>query len=329
VRARASDRLVDLAELLNAPVVTTFQRKDAFPNRHPLFAGMESETESVRRTLSGADVMLAVGCKFAGATQLAPGLRLLHIDVDAGALGRRYPTDVAVQADARLALVDLAQMARDAGELLAANVAQRAAWAADACEAYRLAAGQAIQAGTGGSGNVDWPVVVRALQPAVDQGATVTVDQGAFAFHGVYRHLWFHSPGSLLAPVGGAMGFAFPASLGAQLALPDRRVLCLCGDGGFTMALPDLETAVRYHLPVVTIVANNCAYGLIAGKQRSSYEGRYVGSKLGHCDFAAIAEAIGARGIRVERTPEFKPALDGALASGEPTVIDVVLKPPL
>jgi acetolactate synthase-1/2/3 large subunit len=249
-------------------------------------------------------------------------VKLLHIDIDAGILGRRFVPDVAVQSDARLALDDLYEMARGNPEMLERNADKRVAWASSAGGASR----RDSKSPTVGSGkNVDWSEALKDIQPALDDGATMTVDQGAFSFHGILSYLDFNRPGSLLAPAGGAMGFAFPAALGAQFALENRKVICMCGDGGFAMSLPDLETAVRYDLPVTTVVANDRAYGLIAGKQLSQYDGRLVGSHLGKCDFAAVADALGASGITVERTSQFKSALKEALDTKGPSVIDVVL----
>jgi acetolactate synthase-1/2/3 large subunit len=140
----------------------------------------------------------------------------------------------------------------------------------------------------------------------------------------IHRHLDFTEPGSFYASAGGSMGWGFPAAMGIQLARPDARVVNISGDGSFWMVAQDLETAVREDLPVVTVINNNFSFGNTRDRQRTAHGGRYVGVFYGNPDFAAYARLLGAHGERVETEAGLLPALERAMASGRPAVVDVI-----
>ena len=123
------------------------------------------------------------------------------------------------------------------------------------------------------------------------------------------------------------MAYAFPAGLGAKLAFPDRQVVIPIGDGDFGMMTQELETSVREKLPVVVIVYNDSGYGALRLFQKVQHGGRYLGSDFGQTDFAKLAEAYGARGERVEKPDDLRPALERALASDVTYVVDVQTDP--
>ena len=138
------------------------------------------------------------------------------------------------------------------------------------------------------------------------------------------RYLPVERPASYYGNAGGAMGWGLPAAFGIQLARPGERVVAVVGDGSFWMVAQDLETAVRESIPVVTVVANNFAYGNTRDRQRADHGGRMFGVYYDNPDFAAFARLLGAHGERVERAEELEPAIDRALASGLPSVVDVI-----
>ena len=159
-------------------------------------------------------------------------------------------------------------------------------------------------------------------------GADITLVQDAPSLGPwIQRHLDFTSPGRYFGSGGGSMGWGFPAAMGMQLARPDERFLVVSGDGSFWMVAQDLETAVRENLPVVTVINNNFAFGNTRDRQASAHGGRYRGVFYGNPDFAAFARLLGAHGERVETSAGLVPALERALASGLPAVVDVVQHP--
>ncbi|MBI2320022.1 MAG: thiamine pyrophosphate-binding protein, partial [Betaproteobacteria bacterium] len=124
----------------------------------------------------------------------------------------------------------------------------------------------------------------------------------------------------------GAIGFAFPAALGAKLACPERQVLCLVGDGDFSQSMEGLETAVRERINLVTVIFNDSSYSSVKILQQRHY-GRNLGVDFTNPDFAKYAEICGAKGFRVEKPGEIKPALEAALKADRPCLIDVIVDP--
>jgi acetolactate synthase-1/2/3 large subunit len=125
------------------------------------------------------------------------------------------------------------------------------------------------------------------------------------------------------------MGFGLPAAIGAQMARPDRNVVAIIGDGAFMMVLQELETAVRYKIPVVVVVMNNYCFANVKDKQMREYGGRVIGSDYTNPDFAQLARLFGARGERIETAEEVVPAITRALHSDLPSVLDVMVDPRL
>ena len=162
--------------------------------------------------------------------------------------------------------------------------------------------------------------------------AILTSDVGGNK-NGVAQQFDIYTPGSILIPGGFAtMGFGPPAAIGAKIAAPDRVVVSLVGDGGFGQNPAMLATAAAEDTPVIWVIMNNNAYGTIAGLQMANY-GLTHGTTFPKADipeeqtpdYAAIAKAYGCDGVRVRSAADFKPALDAAIASGRPTVIDVAM----
>jgi len=160
----------------------------------------------------------------------------------------------------------------------------------------------------------------------VPDDAIVATDAGNFGLW-VARHFRFRRPGTFLGPTSGAMGYALPAAIAAGLVHRDRVVIAFAGDGGFAMTMAELETAVREKSRVIAIVFDNERYGAIRMHQDRRARGAeaVIATDLGPIDFAAIARACGARGIRVETDAAFEQALRQALANDRPTVIQVAL----
>jgi acetolactate synthase-1/2/3 large subunit len=160
----------------------------------------------------------------------------------------------------------------------------------------------------------------------IPDDAIVTTDAGNFGLW-VARHFRFRRPGTFLGPTSGAMGYALPAAIAAGLVHRDRVVVAFAGDGGFAMTMAELETAVREKAKLIAIVFDNERYGTIRMHQdrRGGGVERAIATDLGPIDFAAIARACGARGIRVETDTAFEQAVRQALANDRPTVIQVAL----
>jgi acetolactate synthase-1/2/3 large subunit len=329
LRARTSTELTRFAELLQVPIIASWRRADVISNDHALYLGMAGlgAAPSVRDRMEAADALLVVGSRLNEATSYAytmprAGLRWAHVDLVPGPLSGLPAPELAVVSDAkaflRAANERLVGRAVLDAELVAArqanNTADRAAWEASSVVDATSWNGPGVHPGR----------TVATLRRVLPDDAILTTDAGNFAGW-AGRGFRFRRPGTFLGSTSGAMGYGLPAAIAASLVHRDRAVVALVGDGGLGMTLAELETAVRVGARVVVVCFDNERYGTIRMWQDRRGTGIGVGTELGPVDFAAIARACGARGVRVENDAEFEGALRGALAADRTTVIQAVL----
>ena len=332
LRARTSSDLIKLAELLRVPVIAGWRRGDVVPNDHPLYLGMAGygSPAVVRERLETADTILVIGCRLSEITSFGYAIptmdqRWIHVDVEP--LVERSglpPATRTIRSDARAFLK--AAVARLQEGVLEAVIANARTESNDADRAAWEAATSVDEAVWDGAG-VHPAQAVAALRRILPDDAIVATDAGNFGLW-VARHFRFRRPGTFLGPTSGAMGYALPAAIAAALVHRDRPVVALAGDGGFAMTMAELETAVRENARVIAIVFDNERYGTIRMHQDRRSGGGETGAiatDLGPIDFAAIARACGARGVRVETNAAFEQAVRQALANERPTVIQVAL----
>ena len=329
LRARATADLVQLAEMLEVPVIASWRRPDVFPNDHPLYLGMtgHASPRTVRDRLRAADFLLVVGSRLSEIASYeytipARGQAWAHVDLEPrsnmpGVPGPR----IALTADSRSFLRSAVERLR-AGVLDAAVIQARQAANREDRAAFEAASvvGEEPWDGPG----VHPGRVVRTLAGAIGPDTVITTDAGNFG-HWAARGLRFSRPGTFLGPTSGAMGYALPAAIAAGLARPNRHAIALAGDGGFAMTMSELETAVRERARVVALVFDNERYGTIRAHQETRGSGQGIATELGPIDFAAVARGLGASGVSVATDAEFEPALREALAHPGPTVIHLAL----
>ncbi len=328
IRANASRRVMRLAEALGVPIIAGWRRPDVVPHGHPLYLGMAgySAATTVKARLTEADAILVLGSRLNEMTSFeyrVPGTRTRWAQVDLEPRqtghGLSAPT-IAVTADIGR-FVDEALSLLRAGAIHAETREARLQAAALDRQAYLAAS--TVDGGTWEGPGVHPGRVVTELRRQLSAEAIITCDAGNFGgwLHRGYR---FRRPGTFLAPTAGSMGYGLPAAIAAALVYPRREVVAICGDGGFAMSMNELETAVRQGVSLVAVVFDNGRYGTI--RMHQDREGRApAGTDLGPIDFAAAARAMGAQGISVERDDQVPDAIREALASGQPTVIHMVL----
>jgi acetolactate synthase-1/2/3 large subunit len=335
VTSDAALAVLALAEALTIPVVTTWNGKGAFPEDHRLFAGSVGQTGTVpgNTIAARADVVLSVGCRFTdwsassyrrGVSFAIPPARLIHIDIDPHEIGKNYATEVGIVADARVAVTALvdavgAGPGQPRSEYLAELDILKADWESmlsvrrDSADApptsQRPLAELRRQLPRDG-------IVV------VGSGNTQGAVKQTFPVYEPRTHLTSGSYSS--------MGWAVPAAIGAQLAHPDRNVVCVLGDGDFLQTLQEIALCVTRGLPVVFLVQNNSGYMSIRGGQRKLTD-RHIGSEFNRPDgtayspdFCAVAEAFGLASWRAAHADDLAPALKQALGSGGPGLIEVI-----
>jgi acetolactate synthase-1/2/3 large subunit len=330
LRARTSNDLVRLAELLRVPVVASWRRGDVISNDHPLYLGMTGygAPPTVRARLEQADAMLVLGCRLneittSGWSIPGPATRWAHVDIAPGRVaGAIPPAAMTVTADARLFLRGAVARLETRGVLDAASADARAARNAEDRAAWEAAT--VIDGHPWSGPGVHPGRVITTLRQLLPDDGIVTTDAGSFGTWAA-RGFRFRRPGTFLGSTSGAMGYGLPAAIAAGLVHRDRSVVALVGDGGLGMTLAEVETAVRCGLKTVVLVFDNQAYGMIRTYQERRPGGSAVATDLGPIDFAAASRSLGARGVKVEDDTAVEGALRQALVADKPTVIHLVV----
>jgi acetolactate synthase-1/2/3 large subunit len=327
--SQAAEDVTRFAEAHGIPVAHTMSGKGAIPCTSPLSAGLFGRYDRIANDMiAESDCLLVIGCKLGEIatkryTVPAPGKTLIHLDCLAEEIGRTYRPTLPLWGDVREGVRDLAA-ALDGRAMPEA----RKAWGAEVVT--RMAKWRETARARLESDEV--PVSMGRLMGTLNAGLpedALLIADGGFAAH--WGGLLYDQPraGRGFVPDRGfaSIGYGLPGAIGARLAAPGRAVVALTGDGGFNMVLGELETARRMGLALTVIVVNNAASGYVKALQHLMYgEGAYQSSDLAETNYAAAAEALGCKGIRVEHPDALSGALAQALAEpGRPTVLDVVV----
>lgn len=326
--------LRSLTERLSLPVVLTHTARGVLSEDHPLAFGVVGSfgIATANQALKDADVVLVIGCSLSDVTTfnwtlISPEAKIAQVDIDPDRIGRHYPVEVGIVADARAFLMALEGRAKE--QMEQEGVSESFGDPARLEELRGLLRAEQERF-FGASASDAIPIkpqrIIQDLESLLAEDAIVAVGGG---LHTLFAsRILIRRPRSYLSSVGlGAMGFAFPAALGAKLAQPERPAVALVGDGDFGMVLQDLETAVRYNIPVTVIVFNNQSYGALKLMQHHGFARRYIGVDFQNPDFAQLAMLFGAQGRRVEEPGDLRPAMEAALRSDRPTVLDVMIDP--
>ncbi len=322
ITSNASTELLQVAELLLAPVATSFMGKGCFPEIHPLSLGnigMHGNPVA-NKLLCETDVLLAVGTRFSDRStgnldSFCTPSKKIHIDIDTAEIGKNIEVDIPIVGDAKKALKDLYERL---AKLLKKK--KNSTWKKHVKETKE----QLNPPSKAGSKDLKPKALLQKLRKLLPENAIVTTEVGQ---NQMWAALYFNAlkPRTFISSGGlGTMGFGFPASIGAKVACPDRPVVDIAGDGSFRMTEQELATSVTEDIPVIVVVLNNSVLGMVAQWQRMFFKGRYASVKLGKVpDFVKLAEAYGAQGLRATSIPEFSKAVKKALKSNITTVIDV------
>jgi acetolactate synthase I/II/III large subunit len=323
--AAAAAVIARFAERFDLPVATSFRRASLFDAAHSHYAGDLGigPSPQLRARITGADVILLIGGRMSEMPSSSytlldipvPRQKLVHVHPGSEELGRVYQPALAIQATP----------AAFAASVDTLRLSAVPAWKGEAAKAH--------------ADYLDWTETPRELPGAFQYGKVVTwlrdrlpkdaiICNGAGNYAGwLHRHHRFHSFAAQLAPTSGSMGYGVPAAVLAKRQYPDRVVVAFAGDGCFLMNGQEFATAVQYDAALIVIVIDNAQYGTIRMHQERDYPGRVVGTQLKNPDFALYAKAFGGHGERVERTEEFAPAFERALASGKPSILHCLVDP--
>lgn len=337
--SEAERELTALAQRLSIPVISSPNGMGCLDMRDPLSLGFIGRNGAFPANQAGrhADLVLAIGARFddRSASSWKPGYswnfpttKLIHVDVDHSEIGRNYPPDMGILADARAFLRQILS-ALDRRRI--GPEPRLGAWR-DQIAKWKQEWRAFIAPGFGTHASPIRPErIVADCRAVLPDDAIISLDSGIH--HNWFMQFWeSRRPRAMLNTWGySGMGFGPSSILGAKLAAPDRPCVSICGDGGFTMVPHVLCTAVEYDIPVVWVVWNNFAWAAIRDLQYAYFEGREYGTAFYrgpnkeryNPDFAAWAKAAGVDGMTVTRSQDFAGALQAAVASNRPTLIDV------
>ena len=328
VIASAEPELLELAERLSAPVATTISGKGSIDEEHPLAVGVVGSnggTPETREIVDQADLIVFVGCRAGSVTterwrHPAPGdVKVIHLDVDPAVMGVNYPAEVALVSDAKLTLAALNDALATLRRPLEASAVERS-------QEQKFAKFHALAESN------DRPIkperVVAELAQLLDADAVVVADAGTpCPYFSAYYQLRGTGRRFFSNRAHGALGYSMSAAIGAHFARPQVKCVAVMGDGSFGFTCGELETAVRYKLPITFVVISNATYGWIKAGQKSGYGQRYFSVDFGATDCAAVATAFGVKSWRVTEPEDLGKTLKEALAHGRPSLVDIVCQP--
>ncbi|MCE1225647.1 MAG: biosynthetic-type acetolactate synthase large subunit [Geobacteraceae bacterium] len=326
ILANAATELTELARTLQFPVTTTLMGLGAFPESDPLalkMLGMHG-AYAANMAMTHSDLILAVGARFddrvtGKIATFAPHAKIIHIDVDPTSIRKNVRVDLPIVGDTRDVLVKMIDCLKGLTEKVAAQHSAMEAWHEDISgwkAKHPISYKQS-------SSIIKPQYVIQKLRELSEEDAIMATDVGQHQMW-VAQFFEFNQPRTLLTSGGlGTMGFGIPSAMGAQAAYPKRQVICVCGDGGVQMNMQELATMVQHRLPVKIVVLNNNFLGMVRQWQELFFDKRYSQTCLElPMDFAKIAEAYGAKGLKADKPSEVEQVIKEGFAHDGPVIME-------
>ncbi len=309
----AWNELVEFAERLQAPVLTTVRGRGGIPEDHPLCIGNMTQMPSVLKTLAEADLVLAVGTRFQGDAvgewRLPLPGKLIHLDVDPGVIGRNYRAQVALVADARRGLSTL---------LEASGIPAGNAEFLERMQQARHTSRQELRTLIG----PDFAAIMDHMRETLPKSAIIARDATMAAYYWGNRLFPIVKPLTSMHPSSAAIGPGLPLAIGASVGSGQKTVL-IQGDGGFMLHIGELATAAQYQLPIIVCVFNDKGYDVLRRIQAERFEGRTTGVELSTPDFATTAQGMGVQAYHVSGVNDFRVAFSEAVKAKGPVLLDI------
>ena len=333
INSGAEAILQSLVELLNIPLCTTVSGQGSLAGTHPLNAGVVGANGGVMATrdvVSAADLVFFISCR-AGSTTTEnwrfpnKATPIIHLDVDPETIGANYPTAVGLVGDAKLTLEQLF-------ESIQANLTSRRQNCVDGKAVVSKAKEEKMRPFLKLANANETPIlperIVHTLNRLLPSDAIVCADPGTpCPYFSAYFQTDVAGRHFITNRAQGALGFAMSAAIGAAIGRPNAKCVAVMGDGSFGFTVGELETITRYKLPLLMIVISNSVYGWIKASQKSGYDQRYFSVDFNRTDHAKVAAAYGIKSWRVEDPLKLEAVMKEAIASGEPTLIDIIAQP--
>ncbi|MEG7379751.1 pyruvate oxidase [Bacillus subtilis] len=320
---KAKRELLEFADKAAAPIVVTLPAKGVVPDKHPHFLGNLGQigTKPAYEAMEECDLLIMLGTSFPYRDYLPDDTPAIQLDSDPAKIGKRYPVTAGLVCDSAHGLRELTEFIerKEDRRFLEACTEHMQHW-------WNEIEKDETEAAT----PLKPQQVVARLEEAAADDAVLSVDVGTVTVW-MARHFKMKANQDFVVSSWLAtMGCGLPGAIAASLSEPERQAIAVCGDGGFSMVMQDLPTAVKYKLPITVVILNNENLGMIEYEQQVKGNIDYV-TKLQNVDYAAFAESCGAKGIKVTRTEELAPAFHEALHADQPVVVDVMIgnEPPL
>ncbi|MGM0862190.1 pyruvate oxidase [Bacillus atrophaeus] len=318
----AKQELLTFADKAAAPIVVTLPAKGVVPDRHPHFLGNLGQigTKPAYEAMEECDLLIMLGTSFPYRDYLPEDTPAIQLDSNPEKIGKRYPVTAGIISDAALGLRELTEYIERKEDRRFLN----------ACTDHMKHWWNEIEKDETEATNPLKPQqVIARLQDAAADDAVLSVDVGTVTVW-MARHFKMTNQDFIVSSWLATMGCGLPGAIAASLAEPERQAIAICGDGGFSMVMQDLPTAVKYNLPITVVILNNENLGMIEYEQQVKGNIDY-GTTLQNVDYAAFAESCGAKGIKVTKHEDLAPAFHEALNSNQPVVIDAIIgnEPPL
>ncbi len=322
--SNACCELKELANTINAPVMTSLLGKGAFDETDDLALGMLGMhgRKVSNDYINESDLLIAIGVRFSDRTtgrldSFVPDTKVIHIDIDPAEIGKNVDVDLPIVGDARNVLSSLNKILKDYKVSSEVN---------DWTNMIKQRKQELLPRVSYDDVPLKPQTVIKEIAEALNPEAILTTDVGqnqmwAAHFFDTQKPRKFISSGGL-----GTMGFGFPAAIGAKVACPDDPVVSINGDGGFLMVCQELATIREYDIPIIAVVLENRTLGMVYQWQSLLYNERHSQTLLGNSpDFVKLAESFGVNGVRITKPGETKEALSSAIKDNEPVLLNVVI----
>ena len=319
IASAAYEELIELVEKINSPVATSLMAMSSIPYDHPLYTGMIGMHGSKASNLlvSKCDLLITLGARFSDRVisnqNHIKNAKIIQIDVDPAEINKNVKVDSFIVGDLKIVLQKLIPLLQEK---------KNEAWINKMNEFKNLSNKNNNNEG----GELTPEFLFKALSDLDNNNFVISTEVGQHQMWAA-QYFKFKRPRTFISSGGlGTMGFGLGASIGAQMALKDKRVINIAGDGSFGMNCNELVTAAKNNLPIIVIILNNNSLGMVRQWQNFFYEGRYSSTTLNRStDFVKLSEAFGGKGYRVYEKEELLPVLKKALEYKGPVVIDYVI----
>jgi len=322
--------VLELAKILNTPVVTSAGHGDAIPFDYSLNAGQMGPRGNpvASRLVKEADVILALGTRlgfnstFFSYENINKKAKIIQVEIEPVMIGRYFPVSIKICADAPSVAKQLCNEITNIKERKKVDV-----WTKQFINERKTYLKKRDLDASSDIFPIQPSALFKELRNVLPRNSAITLDAGTLCLQATDA-LNYYDPPSLFTPLDfGLVGFSFACGLGVKVARPEKTVVSLMGDGGFGMTISELSTAVEYGINTVTIVMNNKSWGAEKAYQRDFYGERYIGADINSPPFDKVAELYGAKGFSINRTSEISEAVNAAIKCGKPAVVDIAVDP--